>query len=342
MGHDLSRRTFLKQSLSAAVALAAKPLLASSPAPLGPKQRVLVVGAGLAGLAAAYELTQAGHEVTVLEARGRAGGRVQTLREPFADGLYVEAGAVTVHDTHDWTIHYAKLCDLPLDPIPHTPGATLYQVRGRRIVESAEGGHETSLPLDLTPEEKALGQRGIRERYLHPLLVQVGDTTAPGWPRPELVELDRFSFAELLKRRGASPGAVSLLRMGFPDLLGDGADAVSALDLLREAAQRAAAKQSFTVRGGTDRLPLALASRLTDRIQYGSPVVRIEQDATAVRAIVKTGGTHRTLSADRLICTVPFPVLRSIEISPPLPAEKRRAIAELQLTSVARVFLQTR
>jgi len=130
--------------------------------------------------------------------------------------------------------------------------------------------------------------------------------------------------------------------MGFPDLLGDGADAVSALDLLREAAQRAAAKQSFTVRGGTDRLPLALASRLTDRIQYGSPVVRIEQDATAVRVVVKTGGTHRTLSADHLICTVPFPVLRSIEISPPLPAEKRRAIAELQLTSVARVFLQTR
>jgi monoamine oxidase len=299
---------------------------------------VLVVGAGLAGLAAAYELTQAGHEVTVLEARSRAGGRVQTLREPFADGLYVEAGAATVQDTHDWTIHYARLCDLPLDPIPHSPGATLYQVRGRRSVESAE----PPLPFDLTPEEKALGRRGIRERYLQPLLLQVGDTTAPGWPRPELAELDRVSFAELLKRRGASPGAVSLLRMGFPDLLGDGADAVSALDLLRETAQRAASKQSFTVRGGSDRLPLALAARLTDRIQYGSPVVRIEQDAIAVRAVVKTGGAHRTLSADHLICTVPFPVLRSVEIVPQLPVEKRQAIAELQLTSVARIFLQTR
>src|SRR5215218_5686877 len=103
MGHDLSRRTFLKGGLFASVALAATPLQASSgppaaapqpasPAPQGPRRRVLVVGAGLAGLAAAYELTQAGHEVTVLEARSRAGGRVQTLREPFADGLYVEAG----------------------------------------------------------------------------------------------------------------------------------------------------------------------------------------------------------------------------------------------------------
>jgi len=347
MSPDLSRRTFLKGGLFATVALAVTPLGASSgspaaaprpasPAPPGPRRRVLVVGAGLAGLAAAYELTQAGHEVTVLEARGRAGGRVRTLREPFADGLYAEAGAATVHDTHDWTIHYARLCELPLDPIAHSPGAILYQVRGRRVVESAE------IPFDLTPEEKALGRRGIRERYLQPLLLQVGDTTAPGWPGPELAELDRLSFAELLRRRGASPGAVSLLRMGFPDLLGDGADTVSALDLLREAAQRAAAKQSFAVRGGTDRLPLALATRLTDRIQYGSPVVRIEQDATAVRAVVKAGDTHRTLSADHLICTVPFPVLRNVEIVPPLPAEKRRAIAELQSTSVARIFLQTR
>jgi monoamine oxidase len=301
---------------------------------------VLVVGAGLAGLAAAHELLQAGHEVTVLEARSRAGGRVQTIREPFADGLSVEAGAVTVHDTHDWTLHYARLCDLSLDPVPHAPGATLYQVRGRRIVESP--GREIDWPLDLTPEEKALGQRGIRERYLQPLLHQVGDPSSPGWPGPDLAELDRFSFAEILRRHGASSGAVALLRMGFPDLLGDGADAVSALDLLREAAQRAAAKQSFTVRGGTDRLPLALAARLADRIQYGAPVVRIEQDAAAVRAVVRSGGAHRTLSADRLICTVPFPVLRTIEITPPLPADKQRAIAELPLTSVARVFLQTR
>jgi monoamine oxidase len=297
---------------------------------------VLVVGAGLAGLAAAYELTQAGHEVTVLEARTRAGGRVQTLREPFADGLHAEAGAATVSDTHDWTIHYARLFDLPLDPVPHSPGAILYQARGRRI------GDEASLPFDLTPEEKALGRRGIRERYLLPLLHQVGDTTAPGWPGPELAELDRVSFAELLKSRGASPGAVSLLRMGFPDLLGDGADAVSGLDLLREAAQRDASKQSFTVRGGSDRLPLALAARLTGSIQYGSPVVRIEQDATGVRAVVRTGDVHRTLRGDYLICTVPFPVLRNVEIVPALPAEKRRAIAELQLTSVARIFLQTR
>jgi monoamine oxidase len=57
-------------------------------------KKVVVIGAGLAGLAAAHELMQAGHEVTVLEARMWPGGRVYTIRDSFADGLYAEAGAV--------------------------------------------------------------------------------------------------------------------------------------------------------------------------------------------------------------------------------------------------------
>src|SRR5437660_9899232 len=62
----------------------------------GAPKRVVIIGAGLAGLAAGHELTQAGHEVTVLEARTRPGGRVYTLREPFSDGLYAEAGALFI------------------------------------------------------------------------------------------------------------------------------------------------------------------------------------------------------------------------------------------------------
>ena len=55
-------------------------------------KKVIVLGAGMSDLTAAYELVQAGHDVTVLEARMRPGGRVQTWSDPFADGLYTEAG----------------------------------------------------------------------------------------------------------------------------------------------------------------------------------------------------------------------------------------------------------
>jgi len=64
------------------------------------KKETLVIGAGLAGLVAAYELKQAGHDVTVLEAQLRPGERVQTVREPFSDGLYAEAGAARIPDNH--------------------------------------------------------------------------------------------------------------------------------------------------------------------------------------------------------------------------------------------------
>src|SRR5262249_32971559 len=79
-------------------------------------KKVLVVGAGLAGLVAGYELTQTGHDVTILEAQLRPGGRVQTLREPFSDGLYAEAGAARIPDNHDLTLHYAKHFGLTLVP----------------------------------------------------------------------------------------------------------------------------------------------------------------------------------------------------------------------------------
>ena len=61
---------------------------------------VIVVGAGMAGLTAAYELKRAGHRVTVLEAQQRTGGRIWTLRAPFSDGLFGEAGAMRLPTTH--------------------------------------------------------------------------------------------------------------------------------------------------------------------------------------------------------------------------------------------------
>jgi monoamine oxidase len=73
--------------------------------------------AGMAGLAAALELTAGGRDVTVLEARSRPGGRVLTLREPFADGLYAEAGAMQLFDTHARVRRWLGELALDADPI---------------------------------------------------------------------------------------------------------------------------------------------------------------------------------------------------------------------------------
>ena len=86
-----------------------------------------------------YELTQAGHDVTVLEARTRPGGRVHTLRDPFAEGLYAEAGAARIPNHHHFTLKYAELFGLTLDPF----AAARYAVRLPRAWEKDSGDTRT-------------------------------------------------------------------------------------------------------------------------------------------------------------------------------------------------------
>ncbi len=114
-----NRRYFLRHSILAATALITSPLdpLFAVPKRLekaSAAKKIIVAGAGLAGLVAAHELTQAGHDVTVLEARMHPGGRVLTLRKPFSDGLYAEAGASRIHVTHGLTLKYVKSFGLEL------------------------------------------------------------------------------------------------------------------------------------------------------------------------------------------------------------------------------------
>ena len=123
---DLTRREFIRQSMLLAAGMALVSceddqveIGHESPGALSgtqPSKRVIIVGAGISGLVAGYELSRAGHDVTILEARNRVGGRVFTLRTPFSDGHFADAGAARIPPDHDMTIGYADHFGLTLDP----------------------------------------------------------------------------------------------------------------------------------------------------------------------------------------------------------------------------------
>ena len=254
----LNRRQFLRRTAVAVAAAGVNRTQLSGAVRIltAPSRKVLILGAGLAGLVAAYELSKLGHDVTILEARTRPGGRVHTLREPFADGLYAEAGAARIPETHEITLKYVKEFELPLEPFYPSRLSAVRFDRGRR----------------------------------------------------EEVPIDGFTDA-MTQNYGEELG-------GKPE-------------------------RWSRIKGGSDLLPKAFAGKLAGKIQYGAAVVKIEQDANQARVVFVNNGRQQALTAEKVVCTIPFSILRNIEM-PGLSAHKKELIRNTRYDAVSRVYLQTK
>ena len=139
-----------------------------------------------------------------------------TLREPFSDGLYADAGAARIPDNHELTLHYVKEFGLTLVPFLPNKLARVFLLKGKRIpAQSRTELNLSHVPLDMTDEERRLGMSGLAEKYLGPAMSAMGDPSAPDWPNAAAKEYDRISQAEFLRERGASHGTIELLEYPF-------------------------------------------------------------------------------------------------------------------------------
>jgi len=305
----------------------------------GPAQRVIVLGAGLAGLCSAYELQSQGHQVTVLQAQLRPGGRVRSLREGFAPGLYVEAGAEAIPRAHDLTLHYANTFGLKLLPVAVPGTRSFYHVGGRRILPDAK----TGWPFELTDEERRLGIAGLSQKYIEEAVQQA--LAARFWQQPiqAMSAWDAQTPGAWLRSRGASPGAAELLALGFGTEFGSAASYL--LHRLNSmSSPNATGPSSYRIEGGNDHLPEEFSKRVN--IRYGTAVVGLSQNDRMVQVSIRSaGGTDgglETLIAERVICALPCPVTGKIFEDARLSSAKQLDIREQNYSRKVKVFLQTR
>src|SRR5688572_1879590 len=194
MTEFIDRRAFLTLLAMAGAEAAAHPIQHGS------GKRVVILGGGLAGLAAAWNLMNRGYDVRVFEAQDIPGGRVKTIRAPFRRGGYAEAGAVRIPNNHRYTMKYIKLMGLESKLAAYEDdGKHLWYLQGKRFTTP-----EGEWPLaGLTPDEKR-NPFAMLARYWGPGFQVVGDPTAEEFPTPPALTLDPYSLAEFFQRNGAS------------------------------------------------------------------------------------------------------------------------------------------
>ncbi|MBI1353161.1 MAG: FAD-dependent oxidoreductase [Acidobacteria bacterium] len=326
----LDRRSFLRLAAFAAAApAAAADPVSTQIVRTGPPKRIVIVGAGLAGLSAAYELHRAGHDVTVLEGRLEPGGRVRTLRSSLSDGLHGELGAARIPPDHAWTHAYIRHFGLPLAPFYPEKGLRVTILRGSRLLHAADQEPELPAALRLTPSERALGAGGLFAKALADVVAVAGQRDA--WPPEALRPYDDMTLSEFLAARGFSEDVVDAFGLGP-------AGYYPAVDLFAVIASGHGHGSKQKIVGGNDLLPRAFAKALADKIRYGAKVVALEQDDAGVTAVYEQGGERRKLSGDSLICAIPFSLLRGVDAA--WSSAKRRAVQEMPYEALSRITLQ--
>jgi monoamine oxidase len=323
-----TRRQFIGAAGAAALATALRVPRASAAS----SQKVVVVGAGLAGLTAAYRLQQAGVTADVYEGSSRLGGRCWSLRGVFADGQVAEHGGELIDTGHLEIRHLCKELRLPLD----------------NLHQGEQNGTEPLYYFDEAPYTYAEAAEDFNGVYqaLH------SDVSAASYPTTHLIstadgrELDDMSITQWIETRvpgGNRSRLGQLIDVAYDIEYGAPCSDQSALNLLYllgyigqgQLRLFGPSNEKYHVRGGNDKIVSKLAERLDGQIHMGRALTMIRRSDSGYE--LSLGG--RRVSADRVVLAIPFSILRAkVDWSGAGFSEiKARAIRELGMGTNAKL-----
>ncbi len=322
-----------------------------------PGTKVLVLGAGLAGMVAAYELRRAGYSVRVLEFQGRSGGRNYTLRGgdtltelggytqrvDFAPGNYINPGPWRIPYHHQAILHYCKAFGVALEPfIEVNHNAYLHDTASFGGVPQ----RYRHVQGDFTGYTAELLAKAINQRNL--------DLPITAEEKRDL--LASMKAWGLLSREYAYTPELASLRRGYAKEQGGGPDGapVPSDPLPRAAIMKSGLAQylsfnmlndfqttMFQPVGGMDMIGRAFARQVNDLVTHNVKVTSIHQDGSGVTvtyADAAKGGAVTQAKAAYCVCTIPLPVLSQLDVQ--VSTAMQAAIAAVPYASSVKVGLE--
>ncbi|HTJ49944.1 MAG TPA: flavin monoamine oxidase family protein [Cyclobacteriaceae bacterium] len=362
--NKVSRREFLlKSSLTGATypAMLALGMLKSAPAHgfnfegHGNGKHVVILGAGLAGMTAAFELNKLGYKCTLLEARKRTGGRCWSVRKgssnqelnhpnqiaSFDEGLYFNAGPSRIPHHHKLSLHYCKELDVAVQNYNNVNEGAYYfsegsgslsnkKVRIREIHNDVRGYMAELLAKAIDQSKVELGMtKEDGQKVIEYLRAEGG------------LDIDKLYKASARRGYLEPPGA--------GEKVGTIADAHKLSDIIQSGLMDPdfynVAEYTYELQmtmfqavGGMDKIAQAFEKKLTGQIQLGCEVKTIHNTETGVRINYKSDQQEKVIEGDLCICTIPLPVLSNIDHN--FSSDVSRAIDFIPYIATGKIGLQ--
>jgi monoamine oxidase len=321
---QLSRRKFLKSAAALGTLSVAPGLLSRTVfAAMGPNTTVAVVGAGLAGLNAAYQLQKAGVRAVLYEANTRVGGRVYSRSDLVAPGLVTEMGAELINTDHDDMLALAdefglSLFDRRADVADLSVPQSVYYFVGKNWSEAELAQLLQPLVAQISNDADLLDQNWdlYAPKFDRYSVAQYLDYHADLIPLPFIRTLFENTIRTEYGAEAAESSALQLLFL-LPSVDGTAVEMLGYSD------------ETYTVEGGNGQIAESIANALGDQVQFNKKLCKLEKERHDGFKLHFSDRTHAR--ADYVILAMPFSVLRRVEMDLPLPALLRRFINEVDL-----------